>query len=188
MSYYSVFFIAVGLAMDAFAVSITNVISVKGFGAKHAVRQGIYFGLFQFMMPILGWFLGSSVKVYIEAVDHWIAFFLLAFIGGNMIRGTFSNEEEEGCPKGIEMTSKSLSMQAIATSIDALAVGISLAILDVNIIWASVVIGVVAFLLSFIGGILGQKLGGFLQKKAELAGGIVLVAIGLKILLEHILG
>ncbi len=186
MSNYAVFFIAVSLAMDAFAVSITNGISVKGFGSKDAVRQGIYFGVFQFIMPMIGWFLGSSVKIYIEAVDHWIAFFLLALIGGNMIWGTFQ-QEEENCPKSAFMTAKSLSMQAIATSIDALAVGISLALLEVKIIWASAIIGIVAFILSYVGGMVGQKLGHFLQKKAEFAGGLVLILIGLKILAEHIL-
>ena len=183
MNILMIFLIAVSLAMDAFAVSISNGVSVKGFGKAHAVKQGIYFGGFQFMMPVLGWVLGSSVRTYIEAVDHWIAFGLLAAIGFNMIRESRSEEEEE---EGGEMTAKVLILQAIATSIDALAVGISFAVLQVNILQAALIIGVVAFVFSFVGGVLGKSIGGFLQGKAELIGGIVLILIGCKILVEHL--
>ena len=175
--------IAVSLAMDAFAVSVSNGVSVRGFGKAHAVKQGIYFGSFQCMMPILGWVLGSSVRTYIEAVDHWIAFGLLAVIGLNMIKESMSDEEEAG--EG-ELTVKVLVLQAIATSIDALAVGISFAVLQVNILQAAAIIGVVAFVFSFIGGVLGKSIGGLLQGKAELAGGVVLILIGCKILIEHL--
>lgn len=183
LEFVTIFLIAVSLAMDAFAVSISNGVSVKGFGKKEAATQGLYFGGFQFLMPVIGWFLGSSVKTYIESVDHWIAFVLLAVIGGNMIRESFGGEEEEG---QAALTAKVLLLQAVATSIDALAVGISFAILDVNIWWAAGIIGVVSFVISFCGGMLGKGLGNFLQAKAEFAGGAVLILIGVKILVEHI--
>ena len=145
MEFVTIFLIAVSLAMDAFAVSISNGVSVKGFGKKEAATQGLYFGGFQFLMPVIGWFLGSSVKTYIESVDHWIAFVLLAIIGGNMIRESFGDDEEESGQSAL--TAKVLLLQAVATSIDALAVGISFAILDVNIWWAAGIIGVVSFVL-----------------------------------------
>lgn len=184
MDFGMIFLIAVSLAMDAFAVSISNGVSVKSFGKGHAVKQGIYFGGFQFMMPVIGWVLGSSVKSYIEAVDHWIAFGLLAVIGFNMIRESLSeDDEEEGTT---ELSVKVLVLQAIATSIDALAVGISFAVLSVNIIHAAAIIGIVAFCFGVAGGVLGKKIGGLLQNKAELAGGVVLILIGGKILIEHL--
>lgn len=179
-----IFLIAVSLAMDAFAVSISNGVSVKGFGKSHAIKQGLYFGVFQFLMPLIGWVLGSSVKSYIEAVDHWIAFGLLAIIGVNMIRESLSEEDDE--EEATELSPKVLVLQAIATSIDALAVGISFAVLSVNIVQAAVIIGVVAFVFGVAGGILGKKIGGLLQSKAELAGGVVLILIGCKILVEHL--
>lgn len=182
MAVVTIFLIAVSLAMDAFAVSISNGVSVKGFGRRESVKQGLYFGGFQFLMPVIGWFLGSSVKTYIESVDHWIAFGLLAVIGGNMIRESFQKEEEK---QESVLTGKVLLLQAVATSIDALAVGISFAILSVNIIQAAAIIGIVSFVMSFGGGLLGRQLGNFLQAKAEFAGGAVLVIIGCKILLEH---
>ncbi len=182
MEEITIFLIAVSLAMDAFAVSISNGVSVRGFDTKQSAVQGLYFGGFQFLMPVVGWFLGSRVKTYIESVDHWIAFALLAVIGGNMIRESF--REEEGGQT--ELTGRILLLQAIATSIDALAVGISFAILDVNIWMAAAIIGVVSFVMSFCGGMLGKGLGNFLQAKAEFAGGIVLVLIGIKILAEHL--
>lgn len=183
MDYGMVFLIALSLAMDAFAVSISNGVSVRGFGKRDAIRQGVYFGGFQFLMPVAGWLLGSSVKEAIEAVDHWIAFLLLAVIGGNMIRESLKKEDEPG---ESVLTAKILALQAVATSIDALAVGISFALLEVNILAAGIIIGVVAFLLSFLGGMLGKGLGGFLQAKAGLAGGVVLILIGVRILAEHL--
>ena len=183
MNYGMIFLIALSLAMDAFAVSISNGVSVRGFGKKDAVRQGLYFGVFQFLMPLIGWFLGSRVKDYIAAVDHWIAFLLLAVIGANMIRESL---KEDDAQEESKLTSKVLMLQAIATSIDALAVGISFALLDVNILTAGLIIGIIAFALSFTGGILGKGLGSFLQAKAAFAGGTVLILIGLKILIEHL--
>lgn len=181
-----VFIIALSLAMDAFAVSVTNGICVTHFGNGDAVRQGLYFGAFQFIMPIIGWYLGSSVQSYIEAVDHWIAFLLLGIIGGNMIRESLKREENPiDCPLCAVLTKKSLTLQAIATSIDALAVGISFAILDVDIVSAAAMIGIVAFVLSYIGGMAGSKLGDVFQKKTEILGGLLLIIIGAKIWAEH---
>ena len=152
MEVITIFFIALSLAMDAFAVSIAN--GITCFSKKNALKQGVYFGSFQFLMPLLGWFLGISIKNYIEAIDHWIAFGLLALIGGGMIIDSFKKEEHKSA-----LTNKDFLLQAIATSIDALAVGVSFAILDVHIIEASAIIGMVAFFLSYIGGILGKNLG-----------------------------
>lgn len=185
MELFTILLIALSLAMDAFAVSISNGIRILDFGRADAFKQGIYFGAFQFIMPIVGWFLGTSVRGYIEAVDHWIAFFLLVLIGGNMIWESMKKEDVGQERKKI-LTSKELMIQAIATSIDALAVGISFAVLDVSIISASMMIGLVAFALSFIGGYLGKGLGGFLQKKTEFAGGGLLILIGIKVLIEHL--
>lgn len=187
MGISAILLIAVSLAMDAFAVSISNGVSVRGFGKKDALRQATYFGGFQFLMPIIGWVLGSSVKEYIEAFDHWIAFILLLLIGVNMIYESLKGEEEndEG---GSSLTNKILFFQAVATSIDALAVGISFAILNVNILKAGIIIGIVSFIISCIGAFAGKCLGNKMQAKAEIMGGIVLILIGVKILLEHLLG
>ncbi|NDO46628.1 manganese efflux pump MntP family protein [Clostridium sp. MD294] len=182
MEVMTIFLIALSLAMDAFAVSIANGVSVTHFSRKEALKQGIYFGLFQFLMPLLGWVLGISIKNAMEAIDHWITFFLLALIGGSMIWESLKQEEQKNITV---LTNKNLVLQAIATSIDALAIGVSFAILQVNIVFASVIIGAVAFILSYIGGMLGKHLGEFLQKKASIAGGIVLIVVGFKILLEH---
>lgn len=187
MGISAILLIAVSLAMDAFAVSISNGVCIRGFGKKDAVRQAIFFGGFQFLMPILGWVLGSSVKVYIEAFDHWIAFILLLLIGVNMIHESLKGEEgknEECCL----LTNRVLFIQAVATSIDALAVGISFAILNVNILQAGIIIGVVSFIISCIGAFAGKCLGDKMQSKAEVLGGIVLILIGTKILIEHMLG
>ena len=183
----SVFLIAVSLALDAFAVSVSSGISVPGFGPRQAVKMGLWFGAFQFMMPLIGWFLGTSVSGYIEAVDHFIAFGLLAFIGGNMVWGSLKSgdEEDQVCP---DLSPRRLCLLAIATSIDALAVGVSMAFMEVNILLSAIVIGVVAFCLSVAGGLAGRKLGGLFQQRAELVGGLVLIGIGIKILAEHLAG
>ncbi len=185
MDYITIFIIAVSLAMDAFAVSIANGACVTGFCKKNALQQGIYFGGFQFLMPLLGWLLGTSVKDYIEAIDHWIAFGLLALIGGNMILESLKKQQQQ-TQCDVVLTTKALVLQAIATSIDALAVGISFAILDVHIVAAAAIIGAVAFIISYMGGILGTGLGQFLEKKTTFLGGLVLIAIGFKIVFEHI--
>lgn len=181
----SIFLIAVSLAMDAFAVSVSTGIAVPGFGLRQAARIGAWCGAFQFAMPLIGWALGFSVRVYIEAVDHWIAFALLAFIGGRMIAQAVSGETEEGVT---DLSIRRLFLLAFATSIDALAVGISLAFTDVNILLSSAIIGAVAFILSMLGGLLGRRLGTLFQRRATLAGGVILVCIGFKILGEHLAG
>lgn len=171
--------------MDAFAVSVSSGISTPGFGWRQALKMGIYFGFFQFAMPLVGWFLGSSVSTYIEAVDHWIAFGLLALIGGHMIweSSTKPCGREDG---PVALTAGRLTVLAVATSIDALAVGVSLAFVTSDILPAAAVIGVVAFCLSVLGGLAGRRLGCLFQRRAEIAGGLVLVGIGVKILVEHL--
>ena len=183
-----IFLIAVSLALDAFAVSVSSGISIPGFGGRQAVKMGVWFGGFQFAMPLIGWFLGSSVSQYIEAVDHWVAFGLLALIGGRMVWGalkTGAGEEEEAPP---DLSARRLCLLAIATSIDALAVGVSMAFMKVDILVSALVIGVVAFGLSVVGGLVGKRLGALFQRRAELVGGLVLVGIGIKILAEHTMG
>ena len=178
--------IALSLAMDAFAVSVSTGIAVPGFGWKQAARIGAWCGFFQFAMPLAGWFLGSSVKVYIEAVDHWIAFGLLALIVGAMIREALSGGVEEAVT---DLSVRRLFLLALATSIDALAVGVTMAFMaDVNILLSAAVIGAVAFFMAMLGGLLGRRLGQLFQKRATLLGGAVLLAIGIKILLEHLFG
>ena len=183
-----IFLIAVSLALDAFAVSVSSGISIPGFGGRQAVKMGVWFGGFQFAMPLIGWFLGSSVSQYIEAVDHWVAFGLLALIGGRMVWGALkagAGEEEEAPP---DLSARRLCLLAIATSIDALAVGVSMAFMKVDILVSALVIGVVAFGLSVVGGLAGRRLGALFQRRAELVGGLVLVGIGVKILVEHTMG
>lgn len=184
MSIWELFIIAVGLSMDAFAVSICKGLSVKKLRPKHAVIAGLYFGGFQFAMPLIGYFLGIQFKQLIISIDHWIAFVLLGFIGGNMIREALSKEEDElnDC-----FDIKTMTPLAIATSIDALAVGVTFACLDVSIVPAVSFIGVTTFVLSAIGLKIGNVFGAKYKSKAELAGGIVLVLMGIKILVEHLI-
>lgn len=179
-----IFLIAVSLALDAFAVSVSSGLTVKGFGIKHAALMGAYFGVFQFIMPVIGWFLGSTVAGYISAVSPYVAFALLAVIGGNMIYSSVKGGDEETLH---ELTHPKLLMLAIATSIDALAVGVTFAFMDINIWYASTVIGVVAFAMSIAGGMLGGRLGEKFSDRAGIFGGAVLVGIGLKILIESFL-
>jgi len=190
MGYISVFLIAVSLAMDALAVSVTNGITVKDFSRRHAIKMGLYFGGFQFVMPLIGFFLGKGFESLIKAYDHWIAFGLLLVIGINMLKESFGEEESETMGKSAAMALswKKLVLQAIATSIDAMAVGISFAVVGkgVNIFISSVIIGITAFAFSYFGGIFGRKVGSFFQKSAERLGGIILIGIGIKILIEHL--
>ena len=181
-----IFLIAVSLALDAFAVSVSSGIAIPGFGWKQAVKMGLWFGSFQFAMPLAGWLLGSSVSAYIEAVDHWVAFGLLALIGGRMAWGAIRGGDEEEAPS--DLSAKRLCLLAIATSIDALAVGVSMAFMKVDVLFSSIIIGIVAFVLSVVGGLAGRRLGSLFQQRAELVGGLVLIGIGIKILVEHTLG
>lgn len=181
-----IFLIAVSLALDAFAVSVSSGISIPGFGPRQAVKMGLWFGTFQFLMPLLGWLLGSSVSQYIEAVDHWVAFGLLAVIGGKMAWESLRRgcgEEGEAPP---DLSARRLCVLAIATSIDALAVGVTFAFLQVNIVPAVLFIGVITFVLSSVGVWAGSAFGEKSRARAELAGGIILILMGTKILLEHL--
>ena len=174
--------IAVGLSMDAFAVSVCKGLSVRKLEVKHALLAGLYFGGFQFLMPVIGWLLGVRFQALIESVDHWIAFSLLVVIGLSMVRESRSKSEELNDDFGF----KTMLLLAIATSIDALAVGVTFAFLQVNILPASGMIGVTTFLLSALGIYVGSVFGARFKSGAELAGGLILVLIGLKILLEHL--
>ena len=182
MGFIELFLIAVGLSMDAFAVSVCKGLSVKKAGVKHAALAGLYFGGFQFLMPVIGYLLGFRFESVIETVDHWVAFVLLAFIGGSMIRESFGKDEEMNDDFGV----KTMLLMAVATSIDALAVGITFAFLNVQILPAAGLIGVTTFLLSFVGINIGNVFGARYKSRAELAGGVILVLIGAKILLEHL--
>lgn len=183
MTFIELLMLAVGLSMDAFAVSICKGLAVKQVKLKHMLLCGVWFGGFQALMPLLGYLLGSAFLTYIQAVDHWIAFGLLVLIGGNMIREALSKKEDD-LPDASFRFHKMLVL-AIATSIDALAAGVTFALLDTNIIFAVLFIGATTFLLSAAGVKVGSVFGGKFEKKAELLGGVVLVLLGLKILLEH---
>ena len=176
--------LAVGLSMDAFAVSICKGLSVKKAGLKQMATCGIWFGGFQALMPLIGFFLGALFYDAISSFDHWVAFGLLALIGINMLREALSKDEEEA---NDDMSIKTMFVMAVATSIDALAVGISLAMAgDVNIWVAIACIGVITFLMSGLGVKIGNVFGAKFEKKAEAAGGVILILLGLKILLEHL--
>lgn len=182
----TLFLIALGLSMDAFSVSITNGLCEKDIAIKKAFLIGLFFGGAQAIMPIIGFYAGSIFSGYIESVDHWIAFFLLGIIGIKMI---FEARDEMKKPQECAhkaLTVKMLFFQAIATSIDALAIGISFAALKINIMIAAAEIGIVTFLLSIIGVFIGKKVGGVLKEKAEIMGGAILILIGIKILVEHL--
>lgn len=189
MSLVEIFVIAVSLAMDALAVSASNGLALKNANAGHAAVFGLYFGFFQFMMPVIGFFCGIGFGGYIEMVDHWVAFGLLTLIGGKMIwdsRQGDGDEEQITDEKRI-MSPKNMIMLAIATSIDALAVGVSFALTEnVNIWLASVIIGVVAFVLSFVGVLAGKNIGSRFEKYSACIGGIVLIIIGLRILITDL--
>lgn len=182
MGLVDLFLIAVGLSMDAFAVAICKGLSVKKVSLKHGIIAGVYFGGFQAGMPLLGYLLGSSFAKYIEAFDHWVAFGLLGIIGFNMIRESRKKEEELNASFGFKV----MLPMAVATSIDALAVGVSFAFMRVQIGWAVAFIGVTTFLLSAIGVKIGNHFGVKYKSKAELFGGVVLILLGIKILLEHL--
>lgn len=183
MSSLELLILAIGLSMDAFAVAVCKGLASKNLTLKKAGIVGLYFGLFQAGMPLLGYILGVRFQSRIEAVDHWIAFLLLLIIGGNMIKEAFSKDEE--CAND-SLAFKVMVILAIATSIDALAVGITFACLKVDIIPAVTFIGITTFLLSMIGVKLGNVFGAKHKSKAELAGGLILIILGAKILIEHL--
>lgn len=183
MSLIELFILAVGLSMDAFAVSICKGLSLGKIHVKHMCTAGAWFGGFQALMPLLGYYLGSMFSQIITTYDHWIAFILLAIIGGNMIKESLGKDEE--CADA-SMTVKSMFLLAVATSIDALAVGVTFAFLDVNIIPAVSFIGIITFICSAIGVKIGSLFGTKYKSKSEFFGGAVLIIIGLKILLEGV--
>lgn len=175
--------IAVGLSMDAFAVSICKGLSICKVRPRNAMSAALWFGGFQALMPVLGYFLGVSFADFVSVVDHWIAFILLGFIGGKMLKESF--EREESCEVNPDFSFRTMLAMAVATSIDALAVGVSFAFLKVNIWYAVLLIGITTGAFSAVGIYLGNLFGSRYKSKAEFAGGFILVAMGLKILLEH---
>lgn len=184
MSLAELFIIAVGLSMDAFAVSVCKGLSVQKMKISHGLICGAYFGGFQALMPAIGYLLGSQFESMITRIDHWIAFVLLGIIGLNMIKEAREGEEEESID--CSFTFRAMLPLAVATSIDALAVGVTFAFLKVDIFWAVTFIGVVTFVLSAIGVKVGNVFGMRYKSRAELAGGVILVLMGTKILLEHL--
>ena len=185
MDWLTIFGIALALAMDAFAVALAAGAVITPLTGRHLFRLGFHFGLFQALMPIAGWLVGMTVQKWIAAYDHWIAFVLLAVVGGRMIKEAFDEDEDKAASdptRGLTMV-----ILSVATSIDALAVGLSLAMLGVSVWLPAAVIGVVACVLTVFGMLLGRRLGGDWGKRVEVCGGLVLCGIGLKILLEHTL-
>ena len=189
MSLIELFVIAVGLSMDAFAVAVCKGLSVTKLQPKHMLLTGLWFGGFQGMMPFIGYLLGSTFEKYITPVDHWVAFVLLGIIGANMIKESLGKDDECDCENSSDnpFAVKTMFVMAVATSIDALAVGITFALLpNVNITAAVLFIGVITFTLSCVGIKIGNVFGAKFKSKAEMAGGIILILMGLKILLEHL--
>ena len=188
--FIELFLMGVGLSMDAFAVSVCKGLGMKKLNKKQALVIGLYFGGFQALMPFIGWVLGSQFQKYITSIDHWIAFILLGFIGGKMIIEAIKEWKEEDIVevKDQPLNHKNMFMLAIATSIDALAVGITFAFLETPIIEAITIIGFTTMIISIAGVVVGNFFGGRYKHKAELVGGIILVLLGLKILIEHLSG
>lgn len=184
MSVFSIFMIGIGLSMDAFAVSIARGMTMKRHQVlRYALLLACFFGLFQALMPLLGWWAGSYFQEWIAAFDHWIAFGLLALIGGNMIWESLHGKEAKD---ERTLSLRTVLVLAIATSIDALAVGISFAFLRVDILPSVLMIGVTTFVLSFLAVFIGNRLGGMLERYAGILGGMILFIIGLRILIEHL--
>ena len=183
MGLIELFLIAVGLSMDAFAVSVCKGLAMPKCTFKKAAIVGLWFGGFQALMPAIGYILGAQFQEAIASIDHWIAFVLLALIGGNMIHEALDNDEEEA---DASLDVKTMFLLAVATSIDALAIGITFAFLKVNISPAVCFIGIVTFIISFAGVKIGNVFGVRYKNKAEIVGGVILILLGLKILLEHL--
>ena len=184
MSFAEIILIAVGLAMDSFAVSITAGLILKEFSSKHFIRIAFYMGLFQALMPIIGWMIGVSFKHYIVSFDHWIAFLLLLGLGGKMIYDDLKCEDEHCC---FDPQKRLVVMGlALATSIDALVVGVNFAFLDMSITMPIYTIGITSFVLSFIGIFIGCQIGTKAKLKFTLIGGVILIGLGTKILYEHL--
>ena len=185
MDMITIFGLALALAMDAFAVALGTAISLPTLTGRHLFRFSWHFGLFQALMPIIGWYGGMTIQKWIVAVDHWVAFALLGFIGVRMLWEAF--HQKESAKKGDPTKGWSLIVLSVATSIDALAVGLTLAMLDVSIWLPSLIIGLVAGVLTIAGMLMGRRLGKQWGKRVEVLGGLVLIGIGVKILMEHLL-
>ncbi|WP_297712099.1 manganese efflux pump MntP family protein [Clostridium sp.] len=202
MNIITIVLTAFALAMDAFAVSVTKGMTLKNLTKGMAIKIALFFGCFQAVMPLIGWMLGISFQGYIKAIDHWIALILLSILGGKMIYEFYENSKEASTEKEeaaneasttleeeeeskSELSNKELTTLAIATSIDALAIGVGFAFLSVNIVYSSLIIGVITFVVCFIGVIAGKKIGGIFKDYAELIGGIILILIGINIFNDH---
>ena len=183
MELFEIVVIGIGLAMDAFAVSVCKGLSMKKMNWKKAVIIALYFGIFQAIMPIIGYFLGNTFSSFIENIDHWLSFILLSAIGINMIKNSFDSEEDK---RNDNIDIKTMLLLSIATSIDALAIGITFAFFKINLLFSIIIIGLITFILSIFGVKIGNKFGDKFQNKAEIIGGFILIVIGLKILLEHL--
>lgn len=188
LMFIELFLLGIGLAMDAFAVSVCKGLGMRRLNKKQTLIIGLYFGGFQALMPLIGWLLGSQFQKYITSIDHWIAFILLGFIGGKMMIEAIRewNEEETVDVIDAPLDHKNMLVLAVATSIDALAVGITFAFLDTPIIEAITIIGITTMVISIIGVVVGNFFGSRYKSKAEFIGGLILVLLGLKILLEHL--
>ncbi|VVC02525.1 manganese efflux pump MntP [Candidatus Bilamarchaeum dharawalense] len=181
MDVFTISLIALGLSADAFAVAVARSLADKKMKFSTSLTIAAYFGIFQGIMPIIGWYLGLTVLVFVSGIDHWIAFLLLLFVGGKMIYESRLLEK-----KVDRLDQKTLLMLSVATSIDALAIGLSFSLLKVMIIEAAAIIGLITFFVSLAGCYLGKKFGHLLENKVEILGGLILIGIGLKILLEHL--
>ena len=190
MSFISLILIAFGLSMDAFAVSVSNGILIKDIQIKHMLKIALFFGAFQAIMPVIGWLIGARFSTYVMSIGHWVAFAVLAILGIKMIYCSFKTEcTDDGC--GVcknareHLSSKALVMLAVATSIDALAVGVSFSFLNVSIYLSALLIGLITFFICFAGVALGKQSGSLFKNKAEILGGAILTLIGFKILIEN---
>lgn len=185
MGIFELLLLSIGLGMDAFAVSVCKGISMKKMDWKKACIVGLYFGGFQALMPVIGYFLGTSFQFIITNIDHWVAFVLLGIIGGKMIQEAFQKDKDEE-EYSSDVSVKTMLILSVATSIDALAVGITFAFLNVNLLLAITFIGLITFVLSVVGTKIGNRFGDKYKGKAEFIGGIILILIGFKILFEHL--
>lgn len=184
MALWSVLLVALGVSADAFAVALGKGLHMRRFNLRHALIIAATFGVFQAVMPVIGWLLGTQFAPYITGVDHWIAFALLALIGGKMLWEAFSNPEDTEVDDRLNV--RELLVLAVATSIDALAVGISFAFLAISITEAAILIGVTTFVLTFAGILIGHRAGVKFRRPAEIAGGVILILIGTRILFDHL--
>lgn len=176
--------LAIGLSMDAAAVSISNSLCIKKISVKHVLQMALAFAVFQGIMPLIGYFAANNFETVIERFDHWIAFILLSIIGGKMLHEAIKQEEQQDCSL-MQLTLRLLLVQAVATSIDALAVGISLSALNVNIFYSVAIISAITFVICTIAVVIAKRFGNILGKRAGIVGGIILIGIGVKIFIEH---